>query len=420
MNSHTQPSLDTYYGPAAYRSENLPKLPPTNRSDDLAGRLRTPLRWGHYAQLEAWQDTDAYLKPGAEAYRDSLERTGKTDLFINHQRWNFENFGAFLILAPFLKVTCTVFWPWFFWMFAVTGSLRDTIRWVDKSISPNLGLAIDLAFVLSIFVFTGLSGWFTLGQKKRHKHYFVLVGTCFTIALVSSLLTFQTSPYGLGLFVQCGIMALLVFMGWIGWDALLILYLRLFAHDGSAFNRQTGMLSFARRFRQPFVAPFYEFDPVMEYRPDRYGGGGYALWLVHRYTGNKVFLGARVQSLGMRMKDCLAFWDSLQRYMDVSQPLPDLPILEQFRHLDPTTAEHDRRSGRSPRHWRDMGYETWEKKGVGQRMKRIDTYPWQSKPCIVEAKIDPGLNIETYYRRQEAKGIHATPKGDDYDNIHRG
>lgn len=215
-------------------------------------------------------------------------------------------------------------------------------------------------------------------------------------------------------------MALLVFMGWIGWDFLLDLYLRLFAHDGSAFNRQTGMLSFARRFRQPFVAPFYEFDPVMEYRPDRYGGGGYALWLFHRYTGNKVFLGARVQSLGMRMKDCLAFWDTLQRYMDVSQPLPDLPILEQFRHLDPTTAEHDRKSGRSPRHWRDMSYETWEQKGVGQRMKRIDTHPWQSKPCIVEAKIDPSLNIETYYRRQEAKGIQATPKGDDYDNIHRG
>lgn len=420
MNSHTRPSLDAYYGPAAYRSDNLPELPPTNRSDDLVGRLRTPLRWGHYAQLEAWQDTDAYLKPGAEAYRDSLERTGKADLFINHQRWNFENFGAFLILAPFLKVTCTVFWPWFFWMFAITGALDNTIRWVDQSISPSLGMAIDLAFVLSIFVFTGLSGWFTLGQKKRHKHYFVLVGTCFTIAMMSSLLTFQTSPYGLGLFVQCGIMALLVFMGWIGWDALLILYLRLFAHDGSAFNRQSGMLSFARRFRQPFVAPFYEFDPVMEYRPDRYGGGGYTLWLFHRYTGNKVFLGARVQSLGMRMKDCLAFWDTLQRYMDVSQPLPDLPILEQFRHLDPTTAEHDRKSGRPPRHWRDMGYETWEKKGVGQRMKRIDSYPWQSKPCIVEAKIDPNLNIETYYRRQEAKGIQATPQGDDYDNIHRG
>lgn len=420
MNSHTQPSLDDYYGPAAYRSNDLPDLPPTNRSDDLVGRLRTPLRWGHYAQLEAWQDTDAYLKPGSELYRDSLERTGKTDLFINHQRWNFENFGAFLILVPFLKVTCLVFWPWLFWGFAVSGAFAWPHERPMSESELNSALGLMSLIVFLSFSMIVMSGWLLLAKRVRRTHYLCQISTGFLVALTTSLLTFQTSPYGLGLFIHCGIMALLVFMGWIGWDFLLDLYLRLFAHDGSAFNRQTGMLSFARRFRQPFVAPFYEFDPVMEYRPDRYGGGGYALWLFHRYTSNKVFLGARVQSLGMRMKDCLAFWDTLQRYMDVSQPLPDLPILEQFRHLDPTTAEHDRKSGRSPRHWRDMGYETWEKKGVGQRMKRIDTYPWQSKPCIVETKIDTSLNIETYYRRQEAKGIQATPKGDDYDNIHRG
>lgn len=420
MNSQTQPSLDTYYGPAAYRSDDLPDLPPTNRSGDLVGRLRTPLRWGHYAQLEAWQDTEAYLKPGAEAYRDSLERTGKTDLFINHQRWNFENFGAFLILAPFLKVTCLVFWPWLFWGFAITGTLSSYLEYLDNMYDSTPGMWLLILLNFFILFMIGLSAWYLLSSKAHRKRYLIQIGISFSVALAASLLTYQTSPYGAGLFIHCGIMALLVFMGWIGWDFLLDLYLRLFAHDGSAFNRQTGMLSFARRFRQPFVAPFYEFDPVMEYRPDRYGGGGYALWLFHRYTGNKVFLGARVQSLGMRMKDCLAFWDTLQRYMDVGQPLPDLPILEQFRHLDPTTAEHDRKSGRSPRHWRDMSYESWEKTGVGQRMKRIDTHPWQSKPCIVEAKIDPSLHIETYYRRQEAKGIQATPKGDDYDNIHRG
>lgn len=38
------------YGPATYRSDVLPELPPTNRTDALVGRLRTPLRWGHYAQ----------------------------------------------------------------------------------------------------------------------------------------------------------------------------------------------------------------------------------------------------------------------------------------------------------------------------------------------------------------------------------
>lgn len=122
----------------------------------------------------------------------------------------------------------------------------------------------------------------------------------------------------------------------------------------------------------------------------------------------------------MNLEEALAFWDTLQRYMDVTQPLPELPILEQFRHLDPTTAEHDRQSKRDPRRWRDMPYRAWERRGRAEMMKRNRDYNWQQHPCINQSKIDPGLSIETYYRSQEAKGIQATPKGDDYDNIHRG
>jgi len=53
-------------------------------------------------------------------------------------------------------------------------------------------------------------------------------------------------------------------------------------------------------------------------------------------------------------------------------------------------------------------------------IKRNREYKWQEQPCILQAKIDPNLSIETYYRQQEAKSNQATPKGDDYDNIHRG
>ena len=67
----------------------------------------------------------------------------------------------------------------------------------------------------------------------------------------------------------------------------------------------------------------------------------------------------------MNQANALAFWDCLQRYMDISQPQSDLPVLEQSRHLD------------------------------------------------------PALSIEAYYRAQEAKGIQATPKADDFDNVHR-
>lgn len=410
MNIQTAPDI-TPYGPAAYSAAALPPLPAANREGGLTGLLRTPLRWGQYAHLEPWQDTDQYLNPKSADYLHHLERDGDTKLFVNHQRWNFENLSAFLILLPFLKATCLLFWPWVFWLL--------TIPPINIK-NDNLDLLAELFVVFFSLAMVFLSAWLTGGNKKNYRGYFWQAGIGLVAALIFSFLNYQTDEHGFLLFLMCGLMAVCIFLGLIGWDFLLAVYLRVFPHDGSAFNRQTGMLRFARRFRKPFVAPFYEFDPVMEYRPDRYGGGSYALWLFHRYTGNKIFLGARVQSLGMRMKDCLAFWDTLQRYMDVTQPLPELPILEQFRHLDPTTAEHDRKTGRNPRYWRDMDYSIWEKRGRGERMKRIDAYPWQTQPCIVEAAIVPALSIETYYRSQETKGIQATPKGNDYDNIHRG
>ena len=84
--------------------------------------------------------------------------------------------------------------------------------------------------------------------------------------------------------------------------------------------------------------------------------------------------------------------------------MPDLPVLEPNRPLDPVTAEHDRHTGRDPHYWRKRTYQGWPAK---RKMldRRLQGYPWQQQPCIVRARIDPGLSIEAYYRRQEAKGI---------------
>ncbi len=211
----------------------------------------------------------------------------------------------------------------------------------------------------------------------------------------------------------------LFFMGGLGFDAILWLYSKTFKHDGSEFNRLDGMLRFKRRFRRLFVAPFDEFDPVLQLLPSGYGSHDYALWLHHRYTDNKVCLATRVHSLGLDKANALAFWDCLQRYMDVTQPLPDLPVLEPSRPFDPVTAEHDRRTGRDPHYWRKRTYQGWQAKERKELDRRLHEYPWQQQPCIVRARIDPELSIEAYYRRQEAKGIFATPKADDFDNVHR-
>jgi len=145
----------------------------------------------------------------------------------------------------------------------------------------------------------------------------------------------------------------------------------------------------------------------------------YALWLHHRYTNTKVCLANKLHSLGLDKPNLLAFWDTLQRYMDVEQPLPDLPILEQSRHLDPVTVVHDATTNRPPRYWRDIHANAWVRKEAKPLREKLAAHRWQQKPCILEARIDRSLSIEAYYRQQESKGILATPKGDDFDNIHR-
>nr|WP_092281428.1 hypothetical protein [Pseudomonas prosekii] len=214
--------------------------------------------------------------------------------------------------------------------------------------------------------------------------------------------------------------AFLYFIATIGSDALLWLHSKISTYDGSEFNRIDGMLRFKRRFRRQFVAPFEEFDPVLQLLPSGYGSHDYALWLHHRYTDNKICLATKVHSLGLDQANALAFWDCLQRYMDVTQPLPDLPVLEQSRHLDPVTSAYDGKTGRNPRRWRDQSEKGWLATGFKQLTQQLQQYPWQKQPCIIKARIDPSLSIETYYRAQEAKGIQATPKADDFDDVHRG
>ena len=417
MNAPIPP--EAAYAASAYRSNDIPVQPPHKWSQDAnrTGLTRTQLRWGDYADLEPWQDVDAQLQPGM---RDYLDGKREDDLYINQKRWNFDNTSKWMILFPYLKWTSILYAPWAIWGGAIGEAFSPQIKNMtaqNGTTVPVILLSL-LAFLAVIMI--GLSHWYIWGRDKpRYKHYLVQTSVAFVVALAISLLNFPRLQDTTSLWL-CFFMAFSVFMGLIGWDYLQDLYLRIFAHDGSGFNRQTGMLTIGRRFQKPFSAPFYEFDATLEFRPGPHGNSGFAIWLHHRYTSVEVFLGAKIQSLGMNLEEALAFWDTLQRYMDVTQPLPELPILEQFRHLDLTTAAHDQQHKRDPRRWRDMSYRAWERRGRAEMIKRNRDYNWQEQPCNLQSTIDPSLSIETYYRQQEAKGILATPKGDDYDNIHRG
>jgi len=135
-------------------------------------------------------------------------------------------------------------------------------------------------------------------------------------------------------------------------------------------NRRTGMVTlFKYKRRFPFgkatlvgeeCAPFYEFDAYAGVMATPQGLPYHHLYFVHRYRPIQV----DIDLLGgvSNRQDCLALWDLWQNFMDISQPLPDVPLWEEYRHLDPTTAEHDRRIGRPPRYWRDMDDKTYERK----------------------------------------------------------
>ncbi|MGE8505016.1 MAG: hypothetical protein ACN6P1_22590 [Pseudomonas sp.] len=133
-------------------------------------------------------------------------------------------------------------------------------------------------------------------------------------------------------------------------------------------NRQTGMVTvFAHKpgqFKEQgydgdFIRPFHEFDAYVHVLPTRQGMPLYSLHLVHRYQLVAIDF---MPLIGRQSSDknSLALWDMWQNYMDISKPLPDIPALEEFRHLDPTTIEDDRRTGRNPRHWRDMDDRTFK------------------------------------------------------------
>jgi len=150
------------------------------------------------------------------------------------------------------------------------------------------------------------------------------------------------------------------------------------------FNRQTGMVTLFDydnngEYKKngtigELTAPFHEFDAYVISSPDRQGLPLNVLELTHRYRDIRFNL-APILHQSDDANEHFALWDYLQNYMDVSRPLPDIPYLEQFRHLDPTTAEHDRRTGRDPRYWVDMDDDTFKAKikEVLAGIRNIDT-----------------------------------------------
>jgi len=163
---------------------------------------------------------------------------------------------------------------------------------------------------------------------------------------------------------------------------------------GCGFFRPTGMVKFRTWREETFEAPFIEFDPYISFHVNPKGPVSYKLLLRHRYTGWQTTV---AQVADVHKVELYAHWDELQRYMDVSQPLPDVPALEKYRHLDPTTAEYDAagKRGRPADYWATLDLKWWENEGYPAHLKAIQEFPWstledrmeKSVPNLAEAAI---------------------------------
>ncbi|WP_355661607.1 hypothetical protein [Halomonas salifodinae] len=144
-------------------------------------------------------------------------------------------------------------------------------------------------------------------------------------------------------------------------------------------NRRTGMVTIfanpAKKNTAWQVAhrfPFHEFDCYLQSTPSHQGLPQFNLSLVHYRQEAYVAL-VGMFGASSTHEEQRAAWDMVQRYMDTSQPLPDTPLWEEFRPLDPTTRENDRRTGRPPRYWRDMDDETYQQQ-VRAHQSKLDAF----------------------------------------------
>ena len=133
--------------------------------------------------------------------------------------------------------------------------------------------------------------------------------------------------------------------------------------------RESGLVTQYHQKKKNVVlheAPFSEMECYLHSTPLPSGLLRYNLVLAHYKDDWGIDLSDFYKPSEL-WQECAADWDSMQYFMDVTQPLSDDPDHEEFRHLDPTTAEYDKKTKRPPHYWRDMDMQTFERLKRGKR-----------------------------------------------------
>jgi hypothetical protein len=321
-------SMDSsYYAPTAYRSDRIPKQAPSAERSWIRRFAKMRLPWG-MSQEVAPDDFLLQRKPSSLRFQEEM----------NREREEKQALGSY-VPAPYEHVDFHDrhdherfrFSLWskrsHFWIYLTGGG---------KVIFFLMSLMLTLVYLTELI--DGKETWLSLAES-----YLSLIYALVVTPLACWLMGRLVIRYFPKLWVKPS-------RGPI-WE----------------INRRTGLVTLFDYNNGEYkkngtigeiTAPFYEFDAYIATTPTRQGLPMNVLYIAHRYRDIVINFGALVPPGAGEL--CCAMWDFLQNYMDTSRPLPDLPRYEEFRHLDPVTAQYDREVGRNPRLWIDMDDKTFD------------------------------------------------------------
>ena len=261
----------------------------------------------------------------------------------------------------------------------VTRSMLDELR---KGKYDNRAGRLNEA----IYEFGGRNPWLVVDALRRLMGMFSIVAFILDIAITVG------KPHVSSL------------SGWLFFLTFFTLYLLLTLlqrytpyHNNCFLNRRTGMVVIPKgKDRGAWTFPFDEADAHIQSNATQNGTTVYSAGLHHRYSLE--FMG--ITSSEINTQHCNFAWEFIQHFMDISKPLPDVPQLEPYRHLDPVTAQYDKEHNRPKDYWRNKDPNEVNKEW-GEAHKRGMKFPFGA----MRDKMEPYLTAEPLPDVQETPSI---------------
>ena len=176
--------------------------------------------------------------------------------------------------------------------------------------------------------------------------------------------------------------------------------------NNTTFDRRTGMVRMPLKGGKVWEVRFDELEPYQFETMSPNGVFYYHLLFGHRYSDSYMTSPIRHMDPWVLHVD----WEYYQQFMDVSKPLPDMPVLEPERALDPTTIAWDARMGRPQGFWARTPSEAFKQLKI-ESWNAAEVFPWGATRKQAKAKgWKPSRYCEqTYWDReppQEKKREH--------------